>query len=226
MNTPESHHFVTLAPLICLFVALGLDLARRALVRAVPATRRLAPALTVLAVGALVAWNLDFYFREYTPRNNFGGRPTESATAIGRHLAAHPGRYVYFVAPPFAYLGIGSIAFLAGSRSGTTFPSRFHPRAYRLRAASRSSSSRRRARTRRPRCGGGIREARSGRIARMSTGGRCSPPHAVVGRVAATPELGRGHTQWGETGSGQSVALNSSHRNGATRRYTRTGGWS
>jgi 4-amino-4-deoxy-L-arabinose transferase-like glycosyltransferase len=124
VNTPESHHFVTLAPLICLFVALGLDLIRRLVVRAVPRARLVAAALTAVAVAGLVAWNVSFYFGEYTPRQSFGGRPTESATAIARFLAARERPYVYFVGPPFVYLGNGSIAFIARKPPGYDVPQR------------------------------------------------------------------------------------------------------
>lgn len=118
VNTPESHHFVTLAPLICLLMALGLDLLGRGLERVVPALRRDVPALTAIVVATRMAWNLNFYFREYTPRRVYGFRAAESATAISEYITARPGRFVYFFGPPFAYLENGTIAFVARTPAG------------------------------------------------------------------------------------------------------------
>ena len=197
--------------------------------RAVPATRRLAPALTVLAVGALVAWNLDFYFREYTPRNNFGGRPTESATAIGRHLAAHPGRYRLLRRATVRVPGHRLDRLPGAEPLGYDVPQPVPPEGLPPPPAGREPlvifappRADEAAAVWRRHPGSPVRTYRSdvdGRplFSSYTPSSDAWPP---------PPELGRGHTQWGETGSGQSVALNSSHCNGATRRYTRTGGWS
>jgi hypothetical protein len=116
VNPPEVQRFVTLAPLLCLLIAVGIDLGARFLTNAVPQVRRFVPALAALCVAGLGVWSLHFYFAVYTPRNDLGFRTTESTTAIGRYLAARPGRYVYFVGPPFTYLGNGSIEFIGRAR--------------------------------------------------------------------------------------------------------------
>ena len=122
VNAPESHHFVTLAPLLCLLIGLGIDLLTRSVERTGVGARLRPPALAALAVGALVAWNLHFYFASYTPRHVYGFRETESSTAIGRYLATRHAEFVYFVGAPYTFLANGSIAFLARSPEGVDVP--------------------------------------------------------------------------------------------------------
>jgi len=113
-NTPESPRYVTTAPALCLLIALALE-ELMALVRwAFPLGQRAAYAVCGVAVLLLALWNLNFYFREYTPRRTFGWLNTEAATAIGAYLHEQPGhRYVYFFGPPRIFIGHGTIRFLA-----------------------------------------------------------------------------------------------------------------
>jgi 4-amino-4-deoxy-L-arabinose transferase-like glycosyltransferase len=115
----ESPRFVTTAPAICLLIALALYQIAALLgwaLGARPATR-----YTLVAAGALLlaAWNLNFYFREYTPRITYGWATTEAATGIGSYLREQPpGTYTYMFGPPRMYLGNGTVRFLAPKAQG------------------------------------------------------------------------------------------------------------
>jgi 4-amino-4-deoxy-L-arabinose transferase-like glycosyltransferase len=62
----------------------------------------------------LSLWNVNFYFREYTPRNTYGWFNTEVATTIGQYLALRSDPvFVYFVGGPVMYYGNASIRFQA-----------------------------------------------------------------------------------------------------------------
>jgi 4-amino-4-deoxy-L-arabinose transferase-like glycosyltransferase len=119
-SPPQSQRYVTTAPVICLVIAIALERAA-AVLRTIPwAPRLLAPASAAAAVLGLGLWNLGFYFRDYSPRNSYGYRATEAATAIAHYLQPRLRRgYVYFFGPPRIYLGHGTIKFVATGLHGT-----------------------------------------------------------------------------------------------------------
>jgi hypothetical protein len=112
-NTPESPRFVTTAPTLCLFIVLAIERLVALLSWALPLGRRVAYGVGAAAVLLLVSWNLNFYFREYTPRRTFGWLNTEVATEIGGYIRQQPNAYVYFFGPPRMFVGNGTIRFMA-----------------------------------------------------------------------------------------------------------------
>jgi hypothetical protein len=112
-NTPESPRFVTTAPALCLFIALAIERLVGLLSWALPLGRRVAYGVGAAAVLLLALWNLNFYFREYTPRRTFGWLNTEVATEIGGYIRRQPNAYVYFFGPPRIFVGNGTIRFMA-----------------------------------------------------------------------------------------------------------------
>ncbi len=112
-NPPTSPSFVIVTIPAMFFVALGLDklfeLAGHAL-RPLARVRRYAVAAIVLLIAT---WSLAFYFVAYTPRNAYGGEPNWVIGELTQYLQTRTDKYrVYFVAPPYIYLGIGSRKFL------------------------------------------------------------------------------------------------------------------
>jgi 4-amino-4-deoxy-L-arabinose transferase-like glycosyltransferase len=62
----------------------------------------------------MAAWNVNFYFREYTPRNTYGWYNTDVSTTIGQYLALQRDPvFVFFVGSPVMYYGNASIRFQA-----------------------------------------------------------------------------------------------------------------
>jgi 4-amino-4-deoxy-L-arabinose transferase-like glycosyltransferase len=112
-NSPESPRFVTTAPALCLLIAMALERLVSLLSWALPLGRRVAYGVGAAVVLLLALWNLNFYFREYTPRRTFGWLNTEVATAIGNYLHQQPDAYVYFFGPPRMFVGNGTIRFMA-----------------------------------------------------------------------------------------------------------------
>jgi Dolichyl-phosphate-mannose-protein mannosyltransferase len=113
-NSPESPRFVTTAPALCLLIALAIERLVALLPWALPLGRRVAYGIGGALVLLLALWNLNFYFREYTPRRTFGWLNTEVATAIGGYVHGQPDAvYVYFFGPPRMFVGNGTIRFLA-----------------------------------------------------------------------------------------------------------------
>jgi 4-amino-4-deoxy-L-arabinose transferase-like glycosyltransferase len=118
-NTPESPRFVTTAPALCLLIALAIERFTSLLPWALPLSRRAAYTMSGVMVVLLALWNLNFYFREYTPRRTFGWLNTEVATAIGDYVGHQPDAvYVYFFGPPRMFIGNGTIRFVAPGATG------------------------------------------------------------------------------------------------------------
>ncbi len=118
VNSPESPRYVTAAPAMLLVAAVGLVQGLE-FVRARFGRPRflLGPAAAVVVVVGL--WNLNFYFRDYTPRNSHGWLNTEVTTEMGRFLAGRSsGDHVLFLGPPRIYLNNPTTIFLAKRVSG------------------------------------------------------------------------------------------------------------
>lgn len=114
IGPPLSPRYITAAPALCLLIALALDRLRAAL----PLARRYAYAINAIVILSLAAWNLNFYFREYTPRATYGWLNTEIATEVGYYLHSQPNNiYIYFFGPPRMFIGNGAIRFLAPESS-------------------------------------------------------------------------------------------------------------
>ncbi|MBK9714716.1 MAG: glycosyltransferase family 39 protein [Kouleothrix sp.] len=114
VNSPESPRYVTSAPLVCLLIAIGIAQLGALLRWLLPLGQRVVWGLSAAAVVLLALWNLNFYFREYTPRNTYGWFNTEVGTTIGRYLQQQPDPvFVYFFGAPQMYYGNASIRFQA-----------------------------------------------------------------------------------------------------------------
>lgn len=117
VNSPESPRYVTTAPAICMLIALALERLVEVLGRTFDRRRGMAIGVALLA--ALVAWNLNFYFREYTPRRTYAWFNTEITTTMGWFIRSQPApAYVYFFGPPRLYYGNGTIRFVAPDIAG------------------------------------------------------------------------------------------------------------
>jgi hypothetical protein len=118
VNPPESPRYVTSTPVVCLFIALAIVELGALVHRSRTLGRRAAWGMTA-AVGLLALWNVNFYFREYTPRNTYGWFNTEIGTTIGRYLQQQPDPvFVYFFGPPRMFYGNGAIRFIAAGVHG------------------------------------------------------------------------------------------------------------
>jgi 4-amino-4-deoxy-L-arabinose transferase-like glycosyltransferase len=114
IDPPQSARYVIAAPAMCLLIGLALTQIAAALRWALPLTQRHVAVLGAAAVLLLALWNINFYFREYTPRDAYGWLNTEVATDIGTYLQRQPDKvFVYFFGPPRMFITNGSVRFIA-----------------------------------------------------------------------------------------------------------------
>jgi len=114
IDPPQSARYVIAAPAMCLLIALALTQIAAALRWALPLTQRHVALLGAAAVLLLALWNINFYFREYTPRDAYGWLNTEVATDIGSYLHRQPDKvFVYFFGPPRMFFSNGTVRFIA-----------------------------------------------------------------------------------------------------------------
>lgn len=119
----ESPRFVTTAPALCLLIAVALGQIGALAQRWVGEGRRVAHAAAAVGLAALALWNVNFYFREYTPRHTYGWITTEAATAIGQYLRDQPpDTFAYIVGPPRLYMDNGTVRFIAPRVQGVDVP--------------------------------------------------------------------------------------------------------
>jgi 4-amino-4-deoxy-L-arabinose transferase-like glycosyltransferase len=112
INPPQAHHYVALAPLLCLLVASGLHSVGDVAGYVLPRLRPIVPALTLAAAAALTTWSVLFYFRDYSPRRTYGWN--SDLTEIAAYLASRPDEpFVYFFGHPHVYLNHGTFRFIA-----------------------------------------------------------------------------------------------------------------
>lgn len=130
LEPPSSARLIQLAPLLSLFVGLGVvrlwDMARRLLFGELVDDEvqcRQIRLIGLLVPGILVIWlavsSVHFYFFEYTPKGLYTPGVTEVATQVGYYLRElDDDYYVYFFGPPWLYFGFSTIPFLAGGKEG------------------------------------------------------------------------------------------------------------
>jgi 4-amino-4-deoxy-L-arabinose transferase-like glycosyltransferase len=109
----ETNRWVMAIPLVCLFAAVGLDGATRAVVGAWPASRHAAEALAAGVVLAGSCWSLVYFFSDSNRGDVYGDVNTEVAEHLAREVEAiGPGATVYFLgAPRMTYRGFGDLVF-------------------------------------------------------------------------------------------------------------------
>lgn len=118
-NPPTSPSYVILTVPAIFLVALGLDKFIELASRVLRPLQHLRWQIAVVYVLLFAAWSLSFYFIDYTPRYSYGGEPNWVIRELVEYLQTRQDKYrVYFVAPPFIYLGIGSREFLMPSLNG------------------------------------------------------------------------------------------------------------
>jgi 4-amino-4-deoxy-L-arabinose transferase-like glycosyltransferase len=118
-NPPTSPSFVIVTIPAMFFVALGLDKLLELVAQLLRPLARARTAIAVLVVLLIGVWSIAFYFIEYTPRYVYGGESNLVIRTLVEHLQTRTDRYrVYFVAPPYIYLGIGSRKFLMPQLNG------------------------------------------------------------------------------------------------------------
>jgi 4-amino-4-deoxy-L-arabinose transferase-like glycosyltransferase len=114
-SPPSSQRLAMAIPAVALLVATGLEQTATLAWRLAGAARRrwqdVVLGLAVLALGASNVW---FYFVEFTPTRRYGSRNGETATMMGHYLRDLEGDYqAFFLGAPRMYWSFGTMSFLA-----------------------------------------------------------------------------------------------------------------
>jgi 4-amino-4-deoxy-L-arabinose transferase-like glycosyltransferase len=123
-NPPASQRYLFAAPAVAILISLTIVKSAEWLKGLWPRARLWLAVAGALAVMALVASDLNFYFRVYSGSREFGDRNTEVATRVAEYLnAREPGIYVYFAGPPrMGYSTHKTIPFLVPDSIGEDIP--------------------------------------------------------------------------------------------------------
>lgn len=122
-NSPSSQRMVIVAPVLAIFVALGMDW----VVGELKAVTNWRPAVEVGVTAGLVTLigglNVGYYFLAYTPTRVYGNPTAEMTTMLARRLNAEEDKHtVYFHGAPFVYWDFGTLRFLVRDRDGVEVP--------------------------------------------------------------------------------------------------------
>jgi 4-amino-4-deoxy-L-arabinose transferase-like glycosyltransferase len=117
IKTPR---FITLAPVVCIFMAFGLQFLYVTAMAAFPGRRFIAPLLAGGLLLILVATNLHGYFVDYRARESYGRWTSETATLLAQTLAqeAEPVELWFLGNRSVTYAGFPILWFLAPNVSG------------------------------------------------------------------------------------------------------------
>ncbi|NOK61416.1 MAG: phospholipid carrier-dependent glycosyltransferase [Chloroflexi bacterium AL-W] len=88
--TPGSPRYVTLTPVVCIFVALALDALLRELPHALPVSPAASRAGVVVALGFMMLASPASYFVQFLPREQIGGEITHTGNALARYVQQQP----------------------------------------------------------------------------------------------------------------------------------------
>ncbi len=118
-SPPSSMRLVTLAPVLCFLVAVGvfkvIELGQRAGLYPAGVVRY----VVVVAVIALTWLSIKFYFFDYTPSRVYGSLNGQVATEMAYYLRALGPEYrAYFFGAPRMYYDFGTIPFIARGVEG------------------------------------------------------------------------------------------------------------
>ncbi len=118
-NPPTSPSFVMVVVPLLFLVALGLDSLVQVGGRLLRPLKRVGWAVAAVFVALFALWNVSYYFIEYSPKLSYGGEPNLVARELVNLVEKRTDKYrVYFVAPPYIYLGIGSRRFMMPNLNG------------------------------------------------------------------------------------------------------------
>ena len=119
-STPTSQRYLYASPAVSILVTLPIVASAQWLKNIWPRTRRWLAVVAAVCVAAVIAGDLNFYFRVYSPLGEFGDLNTEVATRVAEYLnEREPGIHVYFAgAPRMGYATHKTIPFLVPGDTG------------------------------------------------------------------------------------------------------------
>ncbi|NLE43096.1 MAG: hypothetical protein GX620_00115 [Chloroflexi bacterium] len=122
-NPPASQRLVIVTPLLAIAAGVGLNWVVISAEALIIGDRRLWHGLASLCLVAVGAWNVQYYFLDYTPTRVYGNPTAEVATDLARALNQRADDcVVYLHASPFMYWDFATIQFMAPDVTGFDVP--------------------------------------------------------------------------------------------------------
>jgi 4-amino-4-deoxy-L-arabinose transferase-like glycosyltransferase len=109
INPPSIQRYITLAPVLCLLIALGIDLLYTTAMRFLPRWERGWRLLVVLLITYIAADSLQRYFIDYRSRETYGTIQSQAATMLSQYLST------FSVPPTVVYVGERTQPYLRSS---------------------------------------------------------------------------------------------------------------
>ncbi len=118
VDPPSSQRGILIIPATALLIAWGAETLEMELA---PWGRSLARGFILVLMIVFALTNLNFYFRIYTPRREYGNPTAYEATEICRYIQTHPmpeGHLYFFGAPYLYWNGLGTFRYLVPGLQG------------------------------------------------------------------------------------------------------------
>ena len=124
LNPGLVQRYVTLAPVVCLLIAIAIDEGIVQVSRRWPQQQGRIQLVSLLLVGYLALTSVDQYFGDYIPRETFGAQSSQAATVLGRYLQTQPtGTQVWFLGNrQISYQGFPILPYHARHVNGQDLP--------------------------------------------------------------------------------------------------------
>ncbi len=90
VNPGLAQRYVTLAPVVCLLIALAIDVGSTQASLRWPSQKRRVQVASLILVGYLAITSVYQYFGDYITRETFGAQSSQAATLLGRYLQTQP----------------------------------------------------------------------------------------------------------------------------------------
>jgi 4-amino-4-deoxy-L-arabinose transferase-like glycosyltransferase len=119
-STPAAQRYIGVAPAAALVLGYGLSAISERLAGLWPTAKKTLPALAIALTVLLSISDINFYFRDFTPRGEYGG----PNNAVAQHLADYLQtqlagiQVAFFGLPRMGYLSISSLPYLAPEAEG------------------------------------------------------------------------------------------------------------
>ncbi len=119
-STPAAQRYIGVAPAAALVLGYLLSQVAERLAELWPTGRKALPAVALILAISLAASDINFYFRDFTPRGEYGGPNNAVAQHLANYLQTQPSgiQVAFFGQGRMGYLSISSLPYLAPAAKG------------------------------------------------------------------------------------------------------------
>ncbi len=119
-STPAAQRYIGVAPAAALVLGYLLSQVAERLANLWPTGKKALPAVALILAISLAASDINFYFRDFTPRGEYGGPNNAVAQYLANYLLTQPSgiQVAFFGQSRMGYLSISSLPYLAPAAKG------------------------------------------------------------------------------------------------------------